>query len=137
MRFLVVGAHAMAAHGVPRATGDLDVWVQPDADNAERVLAGLQDFGAPVETLGLSKADLMEPEMVFQLGVPPQRIDILTSLSGLTFADAWASRTVHRIDELDVPILGRGALLHNKRATGRTKDLADIEILEQQITTGS
>ena len=127
----------MAAHGVPRATGDLDVWVQPDAGNAERVWAGLQDFGAPLQTLGLSKADLMEPEMVFQLGVPPQRIDILTSLSGLTFADAWTTRTVHRVATLDVPILGRAALLDNKRATGRTKDLADIEILERQITTGS
>ena len=122
----------MAVHGVPRATGDLDVWVEPDVANAQRVWAALLDFGAPVETLGLSVADLRTPEMVFQLGIPPQRIDILTSLTGVQFSKAWASRRVHRVDSLDVPFIGRKALLENKRVTGRTKDLADIEILDRQ-----
>jgi len=130
-RFLVVGAHAMAAHGVPRATGDLDVWIQPDEDNAGRVWEALIAFGAPVQTLGLSQADLVEPAMVFQMGEPPRRIDVLTSITGVDFDEAWVTRSIHRVGEIDVPFLGRAALLANKRATGRTKDLADVEILER------
>ncbi|MCY4601046.1 MAG: hypothetical protein OXF27_14140 [Acidobacteria bacterium] len=130
-RFLVVGAHAMAAHGVPRATGDLDVWIQPDEDNAGRVWEALIAFGAPVQTLGLSKADLVAPAMVFQMGEPPRRIDVLTSITGIEFEEAWAARSIHRVGKIDVPFLGRAALLTNKRATGRTKDLADVEILER------
>ena len=130
-RFLVVGAHAMAAHGVPRATGDLDVWVQADPENAARVWDALLQFGAPVRTLGLSEADLTAPGVVFQMGEPPVRIDLLTSITGVDFDHAWSTRSVHRVGTLDVPFLGRTALLDNKRATGRTKDLADVEILER------
>ena len=130
-RFLVVGAHAMAAHGVPRATGDLDVWVQANPENAARVWHALIEFGAPVRTLGLSKADLTAPGVVFQMGEPPVRIDLLTSITGVDFDHAWSNRSVHRVGTLDVPFLGRTALLDNKRATGRTKDLADVEILER------
>ena len=131
-RFLVVGAHAMAAHGVPRATGDLDVWVQPDPRNAERVWAALLEFGAPVQALGVSKTDLIAPNTVFQMGVPPQRIDLLTSVTGVDFDDAWSTKRLHLVDTLEVPFLGRTSLLQNKRATGRAKDLVDVEILEQQ-----
>lgn len=131
-RFLVVGAHAMAVHGVPRATGDLDVWVQPERNNAELVWAALLEFGAPVQSLGVSQEDLVKPNTVLQLGVPPQRIDLLTSVTGLEFGDAWSTRRMHRVDTIDVPFLGRAMLLQNKRATGRTKDMADVEILEQQ-----
>lgn len=131
-RFLVVGAHAMAVHGVPRATGDLDVWVDATAENAERVWSALIAFGAPMGTLGLSRTDLTSSELVLQLGVVPQRIDLLTSVTGLKFDDAWSTRRHHRVGELEVPFLGRDALLQNKRATARTKDLADIEILEQR-----
>ncbi len=131
-RFLVVGAHAMAVHGVPRATGDLDVWVQPDPQNAERVWAALLEFGAPVQALGLSKTDLIAPNMVFQMGVPPQRIDLLTSVTGVDFDDAWSTKRLHLVDTLELPFLGRASLLQNKRATGRAKDLVDVEILEQQ-----
>ena len=131
-RFLVVGAHAMAAHGVPRATGDLDVWIQPDPENAERVWVALLEFGAPVRAIGLSKTDLVSPDMVCQMGVPPQRIDLLTSITGLEFDEAWSTRRLHRVDDLELPFLGRAALLQNKRATGRSKDLVDVEILEQQ-----
>ena len=130
-RFLVVGAHAMAAHGVPRATGDLDVWVQADPENAARVWDALLQFGAPVRTLGLSEADLTAPGVVFQMGEPPVRIDLLTSITGVDFDHAWSTRSVYRVGTLDVPFLGRTALLDNKRATGRTKDLADVEILER------
>ncbi len=131
-RFLVVGAHALAAHGVPRATGDLDVWIQPDPENARRVREALLDFGAPAEALGLPPADLAAPGLVFQLGAPPRRIDVLTAITGVAFDDAWSSRSVHRVGEIDVPFLGRDALISNKRATGRTKDLADVEILERR-----
>ena len=131
-RFLVVGAHAMAAHGVPRATGDLDVWVHASADNATRVWEALIEFGAPVRACGLSEADLTVPGVVFQMGEPPGRIDLLTSITGVDFDEAWSTRSMHRVGTLDVPFLGRTALLHNKRATGRTKDLADIEILERR-----
>ena len=131
-RFLVVGAHAMAAHGVPRATGDLDVWVDPAPDNADRVWQALLDFGAPVAALPVSKRDLEIPGQVVQMGVPPQRIDILTGVTGVDFETAWMERIVHRVDTLDLPFMGREALLRNKRATGRAKDLADVEILERQ-----
>ena len=130
--FLVVGAHAMAVHGVPRATGDLDVWIRPDLQNAGRVWSALLAFGAPVEALNLSMQDLTKPGIVFQIGLPPRRVDILTEIDGVTFERAWESRVVERIGDLDVPFLGRDSLLQNKRASGRAKDLTDIELLEDR-----
>jgi hypothetical protein len=129
-RFLVVGAHAMAVHGVPRATGDLDVWVSSAPPNAERVWSALMTFGAPVEQLGVRPDDLQAPGMVVQIGLPPRRIDILTDVSGLHFEEAWSARTVHTVDGYEVPFLGREDLIRNKRATGRPKDLADLDVLE-------
>ena len=122
--FLVVGAHALAAHGVPRATGDLDLWVRASAENAERVWEALEQFGAPLHDLTIE--DLARPDVVFQIGVVPQRIDLLTSITGVTFDDAWANRVLVEIGELEVPVLGRSELVRNKRAVGRTRDLADI-----------
>ena len=133
-RFLIVGAHAVGVHGVPRATGDLDVWVAPDRDNAERVWTALLDFGAPVRTLGISARDLASEQIVVQMGVPPRRIDLLTSVTGLQFDAAWPSRRILRVDDLDLPFLGREALLRNKRETGRVKDLADVEALNPGTT---
>ena len=130
-RFLVVGAHAMAVHGVPRATGDLDVWISPDHANSERVWQALLAFGAPVGELGVSRADLETPGMVIQVGLPPRRIDLLTEASGLVFDEAWKNRTTHRVDSLEVPVLSRQDLVRNKRATGRAKDLADLDVLER------
>jgi hypothetical protein len=130
-RFLVVGAHALAVHGVPRATGDLDVWVLADPINAERVWAALERFGAPMDTLGASAGDLARPGLVLQIGVPPRRIDILTELTGVDFESAWRSRVVHRVGSLEVPFLDRETLIRNKRATGRLRDLADVERLEE------
>lgn len=129
-RFLVVGAHAMAVHGVPRATQDLDVWVEPSAENAERVWRALADFGAPLTSLDITREDLDHAGPVIQLGLPPNRIDLLTSISGVPdFAAAWSRRTVHAVRELQVPFLGRATLVENKRAGGRRKDLADLEAL--------
>ena len=129
-RFLVVGAHAMAVHGVPRGTQDLDVWVDPTGANPERVWAALATFGAPLETLGITRDDLRRRDTVVQLGLPPNRIDLLTSLSGVDdFAAAWAGRVEHAVRGTQVPFLGREALLRTKRASGRRKDLADLEAL--------
>lgn len=130
--FLVVGAHAMAAHGVPRATGDLDIWVRPDPGNAPKVFAALMDFGAPIGALELTVDDLTKHGKVFQIGLPPRRIDILTEIDGVEFDAAWPSHIVIRIGDLEeVPFLGWEDLLRNKKASGRPKDLADVDLLER------
>jgi hypothetical protein len=128
-RFLVVGAHAMAVHGVPRATGDLDVWVDHDPINAARVWEAFRRFGAPVGAVGVSLVDLEAAGKVVQFGLPPRRIDVLTSVSGLEFAPAWNRRDLHRVVGLEVPFLSREDLIANKRASGRSKDLADLDVL--------
>jgi hypothetical protein len=125
VRYLVVGAYALAHHGRPRATGDLDVWVDPTPSNASRLMSALVAFGAPLSDV--TEADFARPGVVFQMGVPPGRIDILTELTGLTFEDAWPGREAGRFGELTVDFLGRDAFIRNKRATGRTRDLGDIE----------
>jgi hypothetical protein len=125
---LVVGAHALAVHGHPRATGDLDILVRPSSENAPRVLAALRRFGAPL--LDLTEEDLAQPETVFQVGVPPTRIDLMTSIDGVSFDEAWESHVEREVDGIRVLFLGREALLRNKRATGRPQDLADVARLE-------
>ena len=129
VEFLIVGAHALAAHGVPRATGDLDIWIRPTVDNARRVLKALVVFGAPVESLDLS--DLTASDTVFQIGIEPARIDILTGITAIDFERAWLNRIELDIEGQRLPILGRRELIENKRATGRTKDLADLEALQR------
>ncbi len=131
-RFLVVGAHALAVHGVPRATGDLDVWVEPTPANAARVWRALLAFGAPVEAMKLAPADFQRPAVVVQIGLPPRRIDILTEITGVTFEEAWAARCEHDVRGHRVPFLGRQALLKNKRAAGRSKDRADLDALGEK-----
>jgi hypothetical protein len=128
VRFLIVGAYALAIHGRPRATGDLDIWVEATPANAQRVIRALAEFGAPLE--GVSEADLRQPGITYQIGVPPGRIDILTDLTGLTFAEAWADRLRRPFGDLEVDVIGRDAFIRNKRATGRPKDLGDIEGME-------
>lgn len=110
VRFLVVGAHALAVHGVPRATGDLDLWVEPSGPNADRVWQALAAFGAPLDTLKVTRDDFVRADVVVQLGLPPRRIDVLTSVSGLTFAEAWEDRLEQEVDGLSVPFLGRTSL---------------------------
>lgn len=127
VRFLIVGAYALALHGRPRATGDLDVWVDANQQNASRVVEALKAFGAPMSEI--SEADFVTPGVVYQIGVPPGRIDILTELTGLTFEDAWPGRVRGRFGEIEVDFIGREAFVRNKRAIGRAKDLGDIEAL--------
>ena len=130
--FLVVGAYALAGHGLPRATGDIDIWIRPTVENAKRVWRSLVAFGAPLETLTVE--DLSTPGVFFQMGIPPRRIDILTTIDGVEFEEAWATKRVCKIEGLDLPVLGRAALIRNKRAAGRPKDLVDLDWLEK---TGS
>jgi hypothetical protein len=132
-RFLVVGAHAMAVHGVPRATGDLDVWIETDSDNTNRVWAALLRFGAPMTDMGVTREHLERPDQVIQIGLPPRRIDILTSITGVEFETAWPDHVTHDVEGLAVPFLGRAALVRNKRATGRAKDRADLEALGEKV----
>jgi hypothetical protein len=127
--YLVVGAHALAAHGHVRATGDLDVWVRPEALNAKRVLDALRAFGAPLHDLG--EEDLTRAGTVFQIGVAPMRIDVLTSIDGVAFDEAWTDRLTARFLELPVPVLSARHLIQNKRTVGRAQDLADVEALEK------
>jgi len=126
--FLLVGAYAVAAHGHPRATGDLDIWVRPDADTAPKVLRVLAEFGAPLHDLTVD--DLTRPGMVFQIGVEPSRIDILTAISGIAFEDAWRRRLSIEMDGIQLCVIGREDLIVNKRACGRPKDIADAEALD-------
>ena len=128
-RFLIVGAHALSVHGIPRATADLDVWIDRSPENARRVWEALAAFGAPLDALGIEMSDLARSDVVAQFGLPPYRIDILTGVSGVTFDEAWPERVDDRFDDVLVHYLGRAALIRNKRASGRTKDLADLESL--------
>lgn len=129
-RYLVVGAYALAVHGWPRGTGDIDIWIEATSENAQRVLDALSNFGAPTSNIDLD--DLSRPGLVLQLGFPPRRIDLLTSISGIAdFEAAWQKRVIARFGDLDCSVIGRDDLIANKRATGRLKDLADIEALEK------
>lgn len=129
-RFLVVGAHALAVHGYPRGTVDIDIWIEPTAENAERVWRALAEFGAPLGDLGIDQRDFTRPDIVAQLGLPPNRIDFLTGVSGLTFESAWKRRIEAPVEGVTVPVLGIEDLVANKQATGREKDRADIRGLE-------
>lgn len=129
-KFLVVGAHALAFHGIPRTTGDLDVWIEPTAENARRVWRALAVFGAPLNEMSVSESDFSTPEIVVQLGLPPYRIDIMTSITGLTFADAWKGRVNGHFMDVAVPFLSRDDLIRNKLATGRSRDRQDVEALQ-------
>ena len=126
--YLIVGAHALAAHGHVRATKDLDVWVRAEPDNARKILQSLAAFGAPLQDL--TENDLSQPGLIFQIGVPPVRIDVVTSIDGVSFTEAWLNRMRTTFGDQPVAVLSREDLIRNKRATGRTQDLADIEWLE-------
>ena len=128
--FLIVGAYAMAAHDQPRATGDIDIWIRPTPPNAERVWSALIRFGAPLHELSVT--DLSSPGVVFQMGLPPNRIDILTSISGLTFDEAWPNRMTVERGTLRYFVIGKEDLIRNKRAVGRPKDVVDADALESE-----
>lgn len=129
VEYLVVGAHALAAHGHVRATKDMDVWVRATPENARRVMAALAAFGAPLH--GTTVEDLSGPDFVLQIGVAPIRIDILTSITGVLYDEAWAARLAARFDGEPVGVLSKQHLIQNKSATGRPQDLADVDFLKR------
>jgi hypothetical protein len=129
--FVIVGAYALAFHGAPRASGDIDLFVRPDPANAGRVLEALARFGAPLGAAGVAAADFERPGTVYQIGLPPRRIDVLTEISGVTFDEAWTSRVTGEVDGRTVSFIGRAALLKNKEAAGRPQDLADAARLRR------
>jgi hypothetical protein len=130
VEYLIVGAFAVAAHGLPRATGDMDLWVRPTPENSVRVMEALRLFGAPLNRV--TERDFATPGVVFQIGVAPRRIDILTCIAGVTFDDAWASRLRVEVEDVPVNVLSKEHLLVNKRIAGRPKDRADVRALERR-----
>lgn len=127
VEYLIVGAHALAAHGHVRATQDLDIWVRPDAENAKRVMAALRAFGAPLHDL--TEKDLSTPGLVFQIGVEPIRIDVLTVIDGVQFDEAWSERITSKFADQPVTVISRTHLIKNKLTSARAQDLADVERL--------
>jgi len=130
VEYLVVGAFAVAYHGFPRYTGDLDLLVRPSSENAQRVLRALAQFG--FRSLAIQIDDLQTPGKVIQLGVQPNRIDIITSISGVSFDEAWATRAAATLEGIGTQFIGRTALIQNKQSTGRAKDLGDVEELRKR-----
>lgn len=128
VEFIVVGAHALAAHGHVRATKDVDVWVRPAPENARRVIRALEGFGAPLQQL--TAADLANPGVIFQIGVPPVRVDVLTSIDGVDFDSAWQDRVHAHFGGVPAAVLAVSHLIASKKAAGRLQDLADVEWLE-------
>jgi hypothetical protein len=129
VEYLIVGGYALAAHGHPRYTGDLDIWIRPAGKNIAKLLEALDRFG--FGGLGLTRKEFEQPGAVVQLGYPPNRIDILTAIDGVEFADCLARRMVVNISGVDLPIIGLEDFRANKRAAGRAQDLADLESLEE------
>ncbi|MDZ7860281.1 MAG: DUF6036 family nucleotidyltransferase [Candidatus Krumholzibacteriota bacterium] len=128
VKFILVGAYAMAAHGYPRATMDIDIWVMPSPENADAVMRALRRFGSPLHNL--TRKDLQTDGTIFQIGVAPRRIDIITTASGLQFKEVYDRSMLVKIEGVDVRIPLIDDLIRNKKASGRTKDLADAEALE-------
>lgn len=129
---VVVGGYAVAAHGVVRGTLDIDIFVRPSVENSKRVVTALRAWGAPLENHGVSAADFEKPGTVYQLGLPPRRIDILTAIDGVSFEEASEETITVSSGSLEFPVIGRRALIANKRASGRHKDLGDVEALGEE-----
>jgi hypothetical protein len=129
VRFMVVGAYAVGVHARPRATKDLDVWVEASVDNSRRVFRALTAFGAPLD--GVNDNDFAAPGTGFMMGMPPNRIDILTAVSGVTFEEAWPNHVVAAVGALRCPFIGLTDLIRNKRAAARDQDLVDADVLER------
>jgi hypothetical protein len=128
-KYLLVGGHAVGLYGTPRATKDFDLWVEPSADNAARVVQALRAFGAPLA--GIDESLFASTGSGFRMGTPPFRIELLTEVSGLAFGPAWERREIQSLDSVSCFVVSREDLLTNKRAAGRLQDLADVDALER------
>jgi hypothetical protein len=127
--FLIVGGHARAAYGEPRATKDIDIWIRATPENAAKVWQALASFGAPADAISVD--ELSTPGITFQIGVEPRRIDIITEISGVTFDEAWPHRVEANFAGESYPVIGKADFIRNKRAAGRLQDLADVDHLEK------
>lgn len=130
VEYIIVGGYALAFHGAPRYTGDIDIFVKPDTQNARRIMVALNEFG--FGSIGLTEGDFESPDKVVQLGVPPVRIDIITSLTGVSWEEAFSGRVAGKYGDLPVYYIGREQFIANKRAIGRKKDLADLDALGEE-----
>ncbi|MFY8158728.1 MAG: DUF6036 family nucleotidyltransferase [Ilumatobacteraceae bacterium] len=130
VRFLIVGGYALAAHGLPRATGDLDAWVWINPENAQNIMRALNAFG--FQNLSLTESDFSKEDSIIQLGYPPFRIDILTSIDGVAFDQAWEKKVVVELNGMNVPFIGRDDLITNKKAAGRPQDIAYVSRLTSE-----
>ena len=129
VQYMIVGGYALSLYAAPRATGDIDLFVKIDPDNAARILQSLKEFG--FGGLGICEKDLLTPEQVLQLGYPPNRIDILTSIEGVSWEEAFANCNHIAHAGLNLPVIGKNELIKNKQSTGRLKDMADVESLQK------
>ena len=127
VKYLIVGGYALAFHGAPRYTGDIDIFVESNSENAERIFSALEDFG--FGSVGLTPADFNKPGQIIQLGVPPVRVDIVTSITAVSWKEAESNRVKGNYGDIEVHYIGRDQLITNKKAVGRKKDLADLEAL--------
>ena len=128
-QFLVIGAYAMGAYGYPRATGDMDIWIMSSGENSRKVFDALKEFGAPLSQI--NETTFAGRDIIFQIGVAPRRIDIITTIDGLEFEQAWQRRVEIDIDGLNVPFISKPDLIKNKESTGREKDILDAKILRK------
>ena len=131
VKFLVVGAYALGVYGYPRATGDVDIWVECSKENSQRIYDSLVAFGAPISPL--TPQTFMEPGIVFQIGVAPRRIDFLTKIDGVGFVEAYEDKEEFELDGLMIPFLSKGHLIRNKESTGREKDKLDARQLKEHL----
>jgi hypothetical protein len=130
VEFVIVGAHALAFHGAPRFTGDLDVFVNPTEENARRLIAAISAFGFPTDAF--TAADIVGGRKVIEMGIAPVQIHVMSHIDGVNWATVWDTHVVGPFGARQLPFIGREAFLRNKRASGRPKDLADIEALREQ-----
>ena len=128
VKFLIVGAYAMGAYGYPRATGDFDIWVETSSNNSRKIYSSLSEFGAPLSDI--SKDTFTKKGIVFQIGIAPRRIDIITYIDGVNFQDAYKSREDIRLEGLSIPFISKENLIKNKQSTGRKKDKLDADYLK-------
>lgn len=129
VKFLIVGAYAMGAYGYPRATGDFDIWVESSAENSKKIYKSLSEFGAPLSSL--TEKTFEEKGIIFQIGVAPRRIDIITHIDGVTFNEAYKTKEIIEIESLQIPFLSKENLIKNKQSTGRGKDKLDANYLRE------
>ena len=127
IEYLIVGGYAVSFHGYPRYTGDIDIWIKTSSENAEKMPAILDDFG--FGSFQLTKDDFLNADNIIQLGYPPNRIDIITSIDGVNFEECYINRVVKKVDEIEINFIGLADLIKNKKATGRDRDIIDLKNL--------